>query len=166
VPIVAPHSIDDSYIRALQHPLPVYLAVHVNHPDEITEAVVAAIRRLLEAGIVLLSQTVLLKGVNDDDVVLETLFRRLVALKVRPYYLHHPDLAPGTSHFRVPIEVGQRLMRSLRRTVSGLCLPTYVLDIPGGFGKVPIGPMYVGARDASGCRQIQDSAGMSHSYPE
>jgi lysine 2,3-aminomutase len=166
VPIVAPHSIDDSYIRALQHPLPVYLAVHVNHPDEITEAVVAAIRRLLEAGIVLLSQTVLLKGVNDDDVVLETLFRRLVALKVRPYYLHHPDLAPGTSHFRVPIEVGQRLMRSLRRTVSGLCLPTYVLDIPGGFGKVPIGPMYVGARDASGCRQIEDSEGTSHSYPE
>ena len=166
VPIVAPHSIDDSYIRALAQPLPVYLAVHVNHPEEITDAVVTALRRLSAAGIVLLSQTVLLKGVNDDEAVLETLFRQLVRLKVRPYYLHHPDLAPGTSHFRVPIEVGLHLMRSLRRTVSGLCLPTYVLDIPGGFGKVPIGPMYVGARDASGCRQIQDSAGMSHSYPE
>jgi len=166
VPIVAPHSIDESYIKDLEQPLPLYLAVHVNHPDEITDAVVTAVRRLSEAGIVLLSQTVLLKGVNDNEVVLETLFRKLVRLKIRPYYLHHPDLAPGTSHFRVPIEVGQRLMRSLRRTVSGLCLPTYVLDIPGGFGKVPIGPTYVGARDASGCRQIQDSEGISHSYPE
>jgi lysine 2,3-aminomutase len=166
VPIVAPHSIDESYIRALEQPLPLYLAVHVNHPDEITDAVVAAVRLLSEAGIVLLSQTVLLKGVNDNEVVLETLFRKLVRLKIRPYYLHHPDLAPGTSHFRVPIEVGQRLMRSLRRTVSGLCLPTYVLDIPGGFGKVPIGPTYVGARDASGCRQIQDSSGTPHAYPE
>ena len=164
VPIVAP--LDDSYMSALEQPLPVYLAVHVNHADEITDAVVAALRRLSAAGVVLLSQTVLLRGVNDNEDVLEALFRRLVGLKVRPYYLHHPDLAPGTSHFRVPIEVGQRLMRCLRRTVSGLCLPTYVLDIPGGFGKVPIGPMYVGARNASGCRQIQDTAGAWHSYPE
>jgi lysine 2,3-aminomutase len=166
VPIVAPHAIDESYVSALEQPLPVYLAVHVNHADEITDAVVVALRRLDAAGIVLLSQTVLLKGVNDSAQVLEALFRRLVSLKVRPYYLHHPDLAPGTSHFRVPIEVGQHLMQVLRRTMSGLCLPTYVLDIPGGFGKVPIGPMYVGARDASGCRQIEDSAGMLHRYPE
>jgi lysine 2,3-aminomutase len=166
VPIVAPDSIDDSHLGALQQPLPVYLAVHVNHPDEITDAVVTALQRLSAAGAVLLSQTVLLRGVNDNEDVLEALFRRLVCLKVRPYYLHHPDLAVGTSHFRVPIEVGQRLMRSLRRTVSGLCLPTYVLDIPGGFGKVPIGPMYVGARNASGCRQIEDPAGLRHSYPE
>jgi lysine 2,3-aminomutase len=166
VPIVAPHAIDEAYVSALEQPLPVYLAVHVNHADEITDAVVAALRRLDAAGIVLLSQTVLLKGVNDSAQALEALFRRLVRLKVRPYYLHHPDLAPGTSHFRVPIEIGQHLMHALRRTMSGLCLPTYVLDIPGGFGKVPIGPMYVGARDASGCRQIADSAGISHRYPE
>ncbi len=166
VPIVAPESIDDSHLGALEQPLPVYLAVHVNHPDEITAAVVAALRRLSAAGVVLLSQTVLLRGVNDNANALETLFRRLVCLKVRPYYLHHPDLAPGTSHFRVPIEVGQQLMRSLRKTVSGLCLPAYVLDIPGGFGKVPIGPMYVGTRNASGCRQIEDPAGTRHFYPE
>jgi lysine 2,3-aminomutase len=166
VPIVAPHAVDEACVSALEQPLPVYLAVHVNHADEITEAVVAALRRLDAAGIVLLSQTVLLKGVNDRAQVLEALFRRLVRLKVRPYYLHHPDLAPGTSHFRVPIEVGQRLMQALRSTMSGLCLPTYVLDIPGGFGKVPIGPMYVGARDASGCRHIKDPAGFSHRYPE
>src|SRR5882757_5936774 len=166
VPIVAPHSIDESYIKDLEQPLPLYLAVHVNHPDEITDAVVTAVRRLSEAGIVLLSQTVLLKGVNDNEVVLETLFRKLVRLKIRPYYLHHPDLAPGTSHFRVPIEVGQRLMRSLRRTVSGLCLPTYVLDIPGGFGKVPIGPAYVSGNPRSGSREILDNQGIRHRYPE
>src|SRR5450631_3503872 len=110
------------------------------------------IRRLTDRGIVLLSQTVLLKGVNDCAPVLDALFRKLVRLRVRPYYLHHPDLAPGTSHFRVSIEVGQELMRTLRGTLSGLCMPTYVLDIPGGFGKVPIGPSYVGEKSASGFR--------------
>jgi lysine 2,3-aminomutase len=165
-PIIAPDSINDALIRALDNPLPVYVAVHVNHPDEITESAVAALRRLSIGGIVLLSQTVLLKGVNDDAVVLETLFRQLVRLKVRPYYLHHPDLAPGTSHFRVPIEVGQALMRELRGRLSGLCQPTYVLDIPGGYGKVPVGPGYLGRDPMSGVREILDYCGERHEYPE
>src|SRR5712675_1065695 len=153
VPIVDPESIDDSLTGALKVKTPVYVALHINHPEELTEAVVAAIGRLLDNGAVLLSQTVLLRGVNDDAAVLEQLFRRLVTLKVRPYYLHHPDLAPGTSHFRVPIETGQALVHTLRQTMSGLCMPTYVLDIPGGFGKVPIGPEYLGAR-TSNCREV------------
>jgi lysine 2,3-aminomutase len=165
VPIVDPESIDDSLGSALKVTTPVYVALHINHPEELTDPVVAAIGRLLNTGTVLLSQTVLLQGVNDDAAVLERLFRRLVTLKVRPYYLHHPDLAPGTSHFRVPIETGQALMRVLRQTMSGLCLPTYVLDIPGGFGKVPIGPEYLGARTSDG-REVKDSRGMSHCYPE
>ena len=165
VPIVDPDSIDDSLTGALKVTTPVYVALHINHPQEITEAVSAAIGRLLDTGAVLLSQTVLLRDVNDDVAVLEQLFRRLVTLKVRPYYLHHPDLAPGTSHFRVPIETGQALMRALRRTMSGLCMPTYVLDIPGGFGKVPIGPEYLGTRTSDG-REVKDSRGMSHCYPE
>jgi lysine 2,3-aminomutase len=165
-PIIAPDSIDEALIHALDNPLPVYLAVHVNHPDEITEPVVAALRRLSNGGIVLLSQTVLLRGVNDDAGVLETLFRRLVTLKVRPYYLHHPDLAPGTSHFRVPIEVGQALVRELRGRLSGLCQPTYVLDIPGGYGKVPVGPSYLGRDSISGVREILDYCGERHEYPE
>jgi lysine 2,3-aminomutase len=165
-PIIAPDSIDDALIRALQNPLPVYVAVHVNHPDEITESVAAALRRLANGGIVLLSQTVLLKGVNDDASLLETLFRRLVRLKVRPYYLHHPDLAPGTSHFRVPIDVGQTLMRALRGRLSGLCQPTYVLDIPGGYGKVPVGPDYIVRDSAGGRREILDYCGERHGYPE
>jgi len=164
-PIVDPESIDDSLTSALKVKTPVYVALHINHPEELTDPVVAAIGRLLDTGTVLLSQTVLLQGVNDDAAVLERLFRRLVTLKIRPYYLHHPDLAPGTSHFRVPIETGQALMRVLRQTMSGLCLPTYVLDIPGGFGKVPIGPEYLGARTSDG-REVKDSRGMSHCYPE
>jgi lysine 2,3-aminomutase len=166
VPIVDPQSIDEALTSALRQPIPVYLAIHVNHPDEITDTVVAAIRRLSDGGVAVVSQTVLLKGVNDDAAVLETLFRKLVTLRVRPYYLHHPDLAPGTSHFRVPIEVGQELMRKLRQTLSGLCLPTYVLDIPGGFGKVPIESQYAGEVSSSGIREIKDTRGMSHCYPE
>jgi lysine 2,3-aminomutase len=165
VPIVDPESIDDLLTSALKVSTPVYVALHINHPQEITEPVVAAIGRLLDTGAVLLSQTVLLRGVNDDAAVLEQLFRRLVTLKVRPYYLHHPDLAPGTSHFRVSIETGQALVHTLRQTVSGLCMPTYVLDIPGGFGKVPIGPGYLGAKTLD-YREVKDPRGMSHCYPE
>ena len=166
VPVVAPDAVDSALVTALTQSLPVYLAIHVNHPDELTAPVVAAIDRLRTGGITLLGQTVLLKGVNDRADVLATLFRKLVRLRVRPYYLHHPDLAPGTSHFRVPIEAGQAIMQALRGTLSGLCLPTYVLDIPGGFGKVPIGPAYVGGKSADGSREVMDSHGVRHRYPE
>lgn len=166
VPIVAPESIDATRVQSLVHDLPLYLAVHVNHPDELTEAAVAALGRLIAGGVVLVSQTVLLKGINDSADVLETLFRRLVRLRVRPYYLHHPDLAPGTAHFRPTLEAGQELMRILRARVSGLCLPTYVLDIPGGFGKVPVGPAHLGVNFAHGRREVVDSHGRRHDYPE
>jgi lysine 2,3-aminomutase len=165
VPVVAPERIDEATIAALKQRLPMYLAVHVNHADELTEQSAAALSRLSESGVVLLSQTVLLKGVNDSVAALENLFRELVKLKVRPYYLHHPDLAPGTSHFRVSLEAGQALIRNLRGRVSGLCLPTYVLDIPGGFGKVPVESFYVGPKKAD-VRQIRDSRGGVHQYPE
>ena len=114
--------------------------VHANHPRELTAAAKAAVTRLIRAGIPVLSQTVLLRGVNDDAAVLEALFRGLVAMRVKPYYLHHADLARGTAHFRTGIAEGQHLVRSLRGRVSGLCQPTYVLDIPGGYGKVPLAP--------------------------
>jgi lysine 2,3-aminomutase len=97
--------------------------------------------------------------------VLERLFRRLITLKVKPYYLHHPDLAPGTAHFRVSLENGQALMGTLRQKVSGLCLPTYVLDIPGGFGKVPVNPEHIGPRNSGG-REVKDLRGVYHHYPE
>ena len=111
----------------------------------------------------LLSQSVLLRGVNDDAAVLESLFRSLVAMRIKPYYLHHPDLARGTGHFRGDIADGQRLMRELRRRASGLCQPTYVLDIPGGHGKVPIGPGYL-SPDGEGGQRVEDPAGVLHVY--
>ena len=166
VPIVDPAAVNESRLAALRQDKPLYFVVHVNHADELTEPVVGALRAIAETGAVMLSQTVLLKGVNDDVAVLERLLRRLVRLKVRPYYLHHPDLARGTAHFRVPIEVGQELVRSLRGKVSGLCQPTYVLDIPGGHGKVPVGPAYIGDRTDGGLREVADHRGHWHCYPE
>ena len=161
VPVVDPERIGDAMADALADTSKtVYLAVHANHPRELTPAAEGAIARLRRRGIVLLSQTVLLKGINDDVATLAELFRRFVALGVRPYYLHHADLAPGTSHFRTSVAEGQALMRALRGHITGLALPTYVLDIPGGFGKVPIGPTYVDPETGT----VTDPAGRSHDY--
>jgi len=120
-----------------------------------------ALSRLNRAGIPLLSQTVLLRGVNDDATVLEALFRGLVAMRVKPYYLHHADLAPGTAHFRTSISEGQTILYALHGRYSGLCQPHYVLDIPGGYGKAPIGPTYLSADAAS----VTDFKGVRHAYP-
>lgn len=166
VPVVAPDAIDGARLQALMQFSPWYVAVHINHPEELTDAAVASLKRLTTRGIALGSQTVLLKGINDDATVLESLLRRLVKLQVRPYYLHHPDLAPGTSHFRVSIEAGQALMRVLRCRLSGLCLPTYVMDLPGGFGKVPIDAGHVGTLTPSRLRQVADHQGVLHDLPE
>lgn len=143
VPAVLPDRLTDELAALLRGHAPVYLVAHVNHPREVTPAFAAAVGRLVDHGVPVLSQSVLLRGVNDDAAVLAELFQRLVEARVKPYYLHHPDLARGTGHFRVSVERGRRLMRELRGRVSGLCLPTYVLDIPGGLGKVPLGEAYV-----------------------
>ena len=164
VPVVAPERVTPALVEALQAPgKAVWIAVHANHARELTDAARAAIARLIAGGFPLVSQTVLLKGVNADAETLGQLFHALVALRVKPYYLHHADLAPGTAHFRTTIAEGQAIMRALRGRVSGLALPTYVLDVPGGFGKVPIGPDYVSA--AGGVATIEDVAGGRHSYP-
>jgi len=165
VPVVEPERVDDKLVVALKASgKAVYLAVHANHPLELTEAARAAISRLVDAGIVMLSQTVLLRGINDDPDTLAALMRGFVENRVRPYYLHHPDLAPGTSHFRVPIEEGQRLVGGLRGRISGLAQPTYVLDIPGGHGKAPImAPNIRAAGD--GCYTVSDWRGEEHRYP-
>ncbi|HEX2891479.1 lysine-2,3-aminomutase-like protein [Vineibacter terrae] len=167
VPVVDPARIDDAVVDALKaRRAAVYVGVHCNHARELTPASRACLARLADAGIVLLSQSVLLRGVNDTVEALEALFRALVAARVRPYYLHHPDLARGTSHFRLPIEEGQALMRALRGRLSGLCQPTYVLDIPGGHGKSPIGPSYVSDADSDGSRAVTDFRGERHDYPD
>jgi lysine 2,3-aminomutase len=165
VPIVHPGLVNSALLEALAAEKAVYVAIHANHPRELTPLARDALLRLSRAGIPLLSQTVLLRGVNDDAEVLEALFRGLVAMRVKPYYLHQADLARGTAHFRTGIATGQRLAHSLRGSVSGLCQPIYVLDIPGGYGKVPIGPC-AGAPDGSSGRWIvEDGAGVQHAYP-
>jgi lysine 2,3-aminomutase len=145
LPVVAPDKITASLIRAMQAPgKTTYVALHANHPRELTPAARAACARIIDAGIPMVSQSVLLRGVNDDVETLSALMRAFVECRIKPYYLHHGDLAPGTSHFRTSIAEGQALMRALRGRVSGLAQPAYVLDIPGGYGKVPVGPNYVG----------------------
>lgn len=165
VPVVDPRRVSRALVEALAAEKAVYVVIHANHPRELTTQVGEAVLKLSRAGIPLLSQTVLLRGVNDDAAVLEALFRRLVAMRVKPYYLHHPDLARGTAHFRTGIASGQRLVRLLRGRVSGLCQPTYVLDIPDGYGKVPIGPCAAGQGGSSGEWIIEDGAGVRHPYP-
>jgi lysine 2,3-aminomutase len=165
VPLVDPGRVKPALVRALAAEKAVYVVVHANHPRELTPRAREALTRLSRAGIPLLSQTVLLRGVNDDAAVLEALFRGLVAMRVKPYYLHHADLARGTAHFRTGIAAGQRLVRSLRGHISGLCQPTYVLDIPGGYGKVPIAPCAASATAEAGEWNVEDGDGVQHAYP-
>ena len=165
VPAVDPTRISPEVIAALRcFPGAVYVALHANHPRELTPVARAACARLIDAGIVMVSQTVLLRGVNDDAGVLADLMRAFVETRIKPYYLHHPDLAPGTAHLRVSIAEGQKLVRALLGRVSGLCQPAYVLDIPGGFGKSPVGPGYLEAT-ATGW-SVEDFQGERHAYDE
>jgi len=165
VPAVAPERVTADMIAALKGPgKATYVALHANHPVELTAAARAACARIIDAGIPMLSQSVLLKGVNDDVETLSALMRAFVECRIKPYYLHHADLAPGTSHLRASIAEGQALMRELRGRVSGLCQPTYMLDIPGGAGKVPVGPSYVSPA-IGGRHDVQADDGRRHAYP-
>jgi lysine 2,3-aminomutase len=167
LPVAAPERVTAGMAEALAggHEKTVYVALHANHPRELTREARAACRRLIDRGIVMVSQSVLLKGVNDNVETLAALMRAFVEARVKPYYLHHADLAPGTAHFRTTIAEGQALMRALRGKLSGLAQPTYVLDIPGAFGKVPVGPAYVSAQ-GEGVYDVKDAAGAAHSYSD
>ena len=160
VPAADPARISPALVEALKSSgKAVYVALHADHPRELSPAARAACGRLIDAGIPMLGQTVLLAGVNDDPDTLGALMRAMVETRIKPYYLHHPDHAPGTSHFRTGIAEGQSLMRAIRGRLSGLCQPTYVLDIPGGHGKVPVGPSYLEGEE------VEDPWGGRHSYP-
>ncbi len=164
VPIVDPARVSDELVTALKpRRATLWLAVHCNHPRELTDAAREALARCADAGLPLMGQSVLLAGINDDIDTLERLMRALVAARVKPYYLHHPDLVRGTGHFRVPLQHGQALMKALRGRVSGLAQPTYVLDVPGGHGKVPVGPAYLG--DDPDALTVEDAFGGRHAYP-
>ncbi len=162
VPAVAPERIDAARVRALRaRGKATFVVLHLNHARQLPTNARAACARLIDAGIPMLSQSVLLRGVNDDPETLGALMRALVECRIKPYYLHHADLAPGTAHLRTGIAEGQELMRALRGRYSGLCQPTYVLDIPGGRGKSPIGPNYLSEDGAA----VEDFNGRRHIYP-
>lgn len=166
VPVALPSRITPGLVAALQGRLMVTVVTHFNHPREITDAAEAACRIMRHAGFVLLNQSVLLKGVNDSVEVLEELCRELMyRLGVKPYYLHHGDLARGMAHRRTTIAEGQALAGALRRLLSGICNPTYVIDLPDGGGKVPLGPCYVEGHDGEAWR-IRGQDGEVRTYAE
>ena len=169
VPVADPARVTDETVAALKVTgATTWVTLHANHPRELTADARAACARMIDAGIPMVSQSVLLRGVNDDAATLEALMRSFVECRIKPYYLHHGDLAPGTAHLRTTLEEGQKLMLSLRGRVSGLCQPDYVLDIPGGHGKAPIGPQYLSrtGEDGDGQRyRVVDYCGDVHLYP-
>jgi lysine 2,3-aminomutase len=175
VPVADPARISPEMVRALRVEGAVtWIALHANHAREFSSSARAAIAQLVDAGIPMVSQSVLLAGVNDNPAALEELMRSFVECRIKPYYLHHGDLAPGTAHLRTTIARGQELMRGLRGRVSGLCQPEFVLDIPGGAGKSPVGPAYLSPQEslaASGEEtaergyRVIDYCGDVHLYP-
>lgn len=167
VPVVQPERITAALVNALKiSGKAVFVALHANHPRELTVDARAACGRLVDAGIPMVSQSVLLRGVNDDAATLEALMRAFVETRIKPYYLHHLDRAPGTGHFRTRMADGQALMTALRGRVSGLCQPAYMLDIPGGHGKVPISPSYLVQSDRAEPDGVivRDPSGVAHFY--
>jgi lysine 2,3-aminomutase len=175
VPVADPARISDEMVAALKaEGATTWVALHANHARELSPTARAACDRLIDAGIPMVSQSVLLRGVNDSFVELERLMRAFVECRIKPYYLHHGDLAPGTAHLRTTLARGQELMRELRGRASGLCQPEFVLDIPGGFGKSPAGPNYLSKQESfSGGREqgeetryrVVDYCGDVHNYP-
>jgi len=164
VPVVDPGRVTAELVSALRgERAPTWIMLHSNHWREMTDEARTACARLVDAGIPLLGQSVLLKGVNDDVETLTRTFRAMVSARVKPHYLHHGDLAKGTAHFRTTLAEGRRLMKELRGDVSGLCQPTYMLDIPGGHGKVPLGADYLSAEPDGGWT-VEDPRGGRHPY--
>jgi len=164
VPVTLPERITPKLCKLLQRYHPIYVNTHFNHPRELTPQSRLACAMLADAGIPLGNQTVLMEGVNDDPAVMADLFRGLLAMRVRPYYLHQMDLVRGTRHFRTTVERGLEIMASLRGFVSGMAVPYYVVDLPEGKGKVPLLPGY--ERGADGAFRLTTYSGEVVAYRE
>ncbi|MDR1179993.1 MAG: KamA family radical SAM protein [Spirochaetales bacterium] len=165
IPSALPSRVTRRLARGLALRQPLWGVLHINHAQELSEDCSAAIHRLVSTGIPLVSQTVLLAGINSDEAVLEELFRGLIARGVKPYYLFQADLAEGTSGFRVPIRRGQQIMKALRSRLSALALPDYAVDLPAGGGKVPLTPSYETGEDADSVF-FENIEGKRSAYPK
>ncbi len=143
VPVTLPQRIDDDLLDVLKRHQPIWLNTHFNHPKELTEDSITSLTKLVNAGVPLGNQSVLLRGVNDDPYIMKELMHGLVKSRVRPYYIYQCDLSEGISHFRTSVAKGIEIMEFLRGHTSGLCVPTYVIDAPGGGGKIPVMPNYL-----------------------
>ncbi len=164
-PVVQPMRITPSLCKMLRRYHPLFMSLHFTHPDELTPEVAQACGRLADAGIPLGSQTVLLKGVNDDEATLKDLMLGLLQIRVRPYYLFQCDMISGSAHLRTPLERGLELIRSLHGDLSGYAVPSFVVEAPGGSGKVPLAPDYVAGRDGSDWL-LRGYDGASYRYPD
>ena len=164
VPCTLPHRVTDQLTAMLARFHPIYMNTHFNHPKEITPEAEAACHKLTRAGIPLGCQTVLLYGVNDAPGVIKQLMMRLMEIRVRPYYLHHPDPVRGTDHFRMPLSAGLAIMQDLRGSISGMCVPQYMIDLPGGGGKIPLLPEYI-EKEENGMLHVRNFMGDLFQYP-
>lgn len=166
VPALDPDRITNAMLQALDIQKPLWIVLHCNHASEIDKSGEEAISKLIDSGIPMLSQTVLLKGINDTPTDLTNLMRTLIENRIKPYYLHQGDLAQGTSHFRTALRQGRKLVRSIRGRISGIAQPIYILDIPGGFGKVSAEDSWVTPNvDGIGWK-VEDHAGVKHYYDD
>jgi len=164
-PVVLPQRVTPKLCEILKRYHPVYVNVHFNHPSEITPASRAACARLADAGVPLGNQAVLLKGVNDCPQLLKKLMQQLLTIRVRPYYIYQCDMAKGISHFRTPISSGIQAIEYMRGHTSGLAVPTYVVDAPGGGGKIPVMPQYLISQN-SGKYVLRNYEGVFTTYTE
>jgi len=166
VPVVLPHRITPKLIKILRKFHPLYISIHFTHPDELTPETAEACRRLADAGIPLGSQTVLLKGINDNVDTMKSLFQGLLKIRVRPYYLYQCDPIPGSSHFRTSVEKGLEIIKGLRGWTTGYAIPHFVIDAPGGGGKIPLLPEYYQGRNEEGYVVLKNYEGKTFYYPD
>lgn len=165
VPTVLPQRITPELVAMLKRYAPFYMSIHFTHPAEITPEVEQACNRLADAGIVTFSQTVLMQGVNDEPELMKTLMQRILELRVRPYYIYQCDPVKGTAHFRTPVAKGLAIMEHLRGHMTGYAVPTYVIDAPGGGGKIPVSPNYI-TQLQDGQWTLRNYAGETYTYTE
>jgi len=164
-PVVLPQRVTPEMVRMLKRFHPLWISIHATHPDEITPEMTQACARLADAGIPLGSQTVLLSGINDDLQTMKKLMHRLLQVRVKPYYLYQCDPIPGSSHFRTPVDKGLAIMEGLRGHTTGYAVPTYVIDAPGGGGKIPLLPQYTLGYEGGDLR-LRNYQGQMYRYPD